>query len=366
MSNVTALERIEKPTGALALTSDQIQWTPAQRAALAQIGLDKADDANLSVFLHYCQRTGMDPFTRQIYMIGRWDRHASRLKYTIQMAIDGFRIIAQRSLQYAGQTEPQWCGPDGVWKDVWVDHTRPPVAARIGVLRHGWPQPTYAVAHFAEFAPMRDGKLEPMWQRMPANQIAKCAEAAALRKAFPNDLSGMYVPEELEKDAEFPTMDAPTAAEPEKIDWDTKLDEARGDYDKLRALWSLAKGLEPNNLALLERIAEAGEAAKQAAEQPPDVVDAEVVDDPKASTARMASKGQLQKLAIVLGDRGLKDRATRLAVLSDRVKRPLASTAELTATEADTLLKLFSDDSADALIADILAHLANGTQAGAA
>jgi phage recombination protein Bet len=366
MSNVTALERIEKPTGALALTSDQIQWTPAQRAALVQIGLDKADDANLSVFLHYCQRTGMDPFTRQIYMIGRWDRNAGRLKYTIQMAIDGFRIIAQRSLQYAGQTEPQWCGPDGVWKDVWVDHTKPPVAARIGVLRHGWPQPTYAVAHFAEFAPMRDGKLEPMWQRMPANQIAKCAEAAALRKAFPNDLSGMYVPEELEKDAEFPTMDPPTTPEQEKVDWDTKLDEARGDYDKLRALWSLARGLEPNNLALLERIAEAGEAAKQGTAQQPDVVDAEVIEDLKDPAKRPASKGQLQKLAIVLGERGLKDRSQKLAVLSARVNRTLTSTTELSSSEADTLVKLFGDDSADALVADILAHLSDSAEAGVA
>lgn len=357
MSNVTALERIEKPTGALALTSDQIQWTPAQRAALAQIGLDKADDANLSVFLHYCQRTGMDPFTRQIYMIGRWDRNAGRLKYTIQMAIDGFRIIAQRSLQYAGQTEPQWCGPDGVWRDVWVDHTKPPVAARIGVLRNGWPMPTYAVAHFAEFAPIRDGKLEPMWARMPANQIAKCAEAAALRKAFPNDLSGMYVPEELEKDAEFPTMERPATPEAEKVDWDAKLDEALGDYDRLRGLWSLAKGLEPNNLELLERIAEAGEAAKQAAAHQPEVVDAEVVEDPKGPTNRPASKGQLQKLAIVLGERGLKDRAQKLAVLSVRLKRTLASTAELTSSEAENLVKLFGDDSADALVADILAHL---------
>jgi phage recombination protein Bet len=282
MSNVTALERIEKPTGALALTSDQIQWTPPQRAALAQIGLDKADDANLSVFLHYCQRTGMDPFTRQIYMIGRWDRQTGGLKYTIQMAIDGFRIIAQRSKQYAGQTEPQWCGRDGVWKDVWVDHTTPPVAARIGVLRHGWPQPTYAVAHFAEFAPMRNGEPEAMWKRMPANQIVKCAEAAALRKAFPNDLSGMYVPEELEKNDEYSIVEQPAKSEPEQIDWNERIAEIATDYPKLQDLWREAKGLEPNNLELLERIAAAGTAAKDAAEQQPEVVDAEVVDEPTA------------------------------------------------------------------------------------
>lgn len=277
--SITALERVEKPTGALALNPSQALWTKAQRAALAQIGLEKADDANLAMFLHYCQRTGMDPFTRQIYMIGRWDKTSGRLKYTIQMAIDGFRIIAQRSLQYAGQTEPQWCGPDGAWRDVWVDHSTPPVAARIGVLRHGWPQPTYAIAHFAEYAPMkRDGSgLEPMWKRMPANQISKCAEAAALRKAFPNDLSGMYVPEELEKNDEYQVVEQPVKPEPERIDWDARIAEVAADYEALKKLWTEAKGFEPNNLELLERIAAAGMAAKDAAEKQPDVVDGEVV-----------------------------------------------------------------------------------------
>lgn len=365
MSNVTALERVEKPAGALALNADQSRWTPEQRAALAQIGLEKADDANLAMFLHYCQRTGLDPFTRQIYMIGRWDSRAGRLKYTIQMAIDAFRIIAQRSLKYAGQTEPQWCGPDGVWKDVWVDHTRPPVAARIGVLRNGWPMPTYAVAHFAEFAPTKDGKLEPMWARMPANQIAKCCEAAALRKAFPNDLSGMYVPEELEKDADLPTVEPPAKPEQEQVDWDAKFAQADGDYEKLRDLWFLANGLEPNNLELLERIAAAGEAAKQLAEQQ-QPVDAEIVEEPKDSVKRPASNGQLQTLNIVLGERGLKDRTKKLAVLSDRLKRPLTSSAELTVAEAADMLKQFSDPSADALIADILANLPAATEVGAA
>lgn len=284
------IEKIEQPTGVLALTSDQSGWTETQKAALVQIGLEEAPDADLSVFLHYCQRTGMDPFTRQIYMIGRWDGRAQRKKYTIQMAIDGFRIIAQRSHQYAGQTEPQWCGPDGVWRDVWVDHQRPPVAARVGVLRHGWPAPTYGVAHFAEFAPTnKDGVLEPMWRRMPANQIAKCAEAAALRKAFPNDLSGIYVPEELERADEIQVPESLAKTEPDPIDWDARIVEVEGNHDGLRSLWSEVKGLEPNKLELLERIAALGEAAKVAAEAAAaeaNIVDAEVVDEPAEEPAQ--------------------------------------------------------------------------------
>ncbi len=273
------VERIEQPTGVLALANDQSGWTDVQRAALVQLGLEKAPEADLSVFLHYCQRTGMDPFTKQIYMIGRWDGRSQSTKYTIQMAIDGFRIIAQRSLQYAGQTEPQWCGPDGVWRDVWVDHRNPPVAARVGALRHGWPAPTYAVAHFSEFAPKKkDGALELMWQRMPANQIAKCAEAAALRKAFPNDLSGIYVPEELERADEIQVPESVAKTEPEPIDWDARIVEANGDVDALRALYDEAKGIDPNNLELAERLAAAGKAAKEAAAQV-EVIDAEIVGD---------------------------------------------------------------------------------------
>lgn len=296
-----AIEKIEQPTGVLALASDQSGWTDTQRAALVQLGLEKAPEADLSVFLHYCQRTGMDPFTRQIYMIARWDGREQRNKYTIQMAIDGFRIIAQRSHQYAGQTEPQWCGLDGVWRDVWVDHTAPPVAARVGVFRQGWPAPTYAVAHFKEFAGTDNkGALTRMWRQMPANQIAKCAEAAALRKAFPHDLSGIYVPEELERADEIQVPESVARTEPERIDWDARIAEIKADPEKLRDLWSEAKGLEPNNLELLERIAAAGKAAKEAAEAvaaEAEVVDAELVDEPTEASAEPSEEELTEALS---------------------------------------------------------------------
>lgn len=279
------IEKTEQPTGVLALTSDQAGWTETQKAALAQIGLDKAPDADLSVFLHYCQRTGMDPFTKQIYMIGRWDGKEQRTKYTIQMAIDGFRIIAERSRQYVGQTEPLWCGPDGVWRDVWT-FAEPPVAAKIGVLRQGWPAPTYAVAHFKEFAAKYGNSLTAMWQQMPANQIAKCAEAAALRKAFPHDLSGIYIPEEMEQADQIRVPESLAKTAPEPIDWDARIAEADGDVNALRALYDEAKGIDPNNLELAERLATAGKAAKEAAEAAAqtEVIDAEIVADGEQPT----------------------------------------------------------------------------------
>jgi len=178
--------------GVLVVTSNQYFWDDKQLAALKQIGLENAPKGELGVFLHYCQRTGLDPFARQIYMISRGG------KYTIQASIDGLRIVAQRSGKYGGQTPTFWCGQDGVWKDVWLEST-PPTAAKVGVYVLGNEHPTWAVAKFESYSVSYSGKLSGLWAKMPDLMIAKCAEALALRKAFPQDLSGVYTSEEMEQ-----------------------------------------------------------------------------------------------------------------------------------------------------------------------
>lgn len=175
---------------ALVVSQDQKTWEQNQLAALKQLGLENASQGDLALFLHYAQRTGLDPFSRQIYMIGRGG------KYTIQSSIDGLRIIAQRSGEYAGQTAPMWCGADGNWKDVWLEST-PPVAAKIGVYRKGFTEALWAVARLDSYAPKYQGKLSGLWVTMPDVMLAKVAESLALRKAFPNDLSGIYTTEEM-------------------------------------------------------------------------------------------------------------------------------------------------------------------------
>ena len=105
----------------LAITTDQTYWSAQQISALKSLGLAQADSGDLAFFFHQAQRTGLDPFARQIYMINRGG------KYGIQTSIDGFRIIAQRSGEYAGQAGPYWCGEDGQWVDVWLKST-PPIA----------------------------------------------------------------------------------------------------------------------------------------------------------------------------------------------------------------------------------------------
>ena len=179
---------------ALAVTTDQPFWNEMQLAALAQIGVQGAPAADLAVFLNYAQRTGLDPFARQLYMIGRNSQQGK--KWTIQASIDGLRIVAERSGDYAGQVGPEYCGADGVWRDVWVGKDAP-VAARVGVLRHGFNVPLYAVAYYDEYAQTYNGKPTQMWESKPLLMLAKCAEALALRKAFPNDLAGLYTADEM-------------------------------------------------------------------------------------------------------------------------------------------------------------------------
>lgn len=164
-----------------------------------------ATDDEFQLFLGVCQRTNLDPFARQIYSIERKTWNSSTKSYdvtrSIQTGIDGFRVIAERTREVDGQEGPFWCGPDGIWKDVWLDSNLPPVAARVVIHRKGAKLPFVGVARFDAYAQFyKDGnewKLTQMWNRMGDVMIAKCAEALALRKAFPMQLGELRTTDEM-------------------------------------------------------------------------------------------------------------------------------------------------------------------------
>jgi phage recombination protein Bet len=181
MSNI-----VKSDQAVLTYTKEQIELIKQQIAP-------RATDSELQLFLYQCQRTGLDALSRQIYAIHRSVKDGNNYaqKMTIQTSIDGFRVVAERSGSYAGQGEPEFVEQDGKI-----------ICCKVRVYRFAKDGTRYeaavGVAYWDEYV-----QNTPLWTKMRHTMIAKCAEALALRKAFPQDLSGLYTSEEMSQaDAE--------------------------------------------------------------------------------------------------------------------------------------------------------------------
>lgn len=177
------------------MTTALALWTPEQTQLISTTIAPGCSADELRLFAYACQRTGLDPFSKQIYAIRRRQKQSDgnyAYVMTIQAGIDGLRSIAERTGQLDG-SETYWCGEDGQWADVWLS-SKPPAAAKTIIHRKGSSHPFVGVARFADY-----NAGQGLWSKMPAAMIAKCSEALALRKAFPADLSGVYSTDEMQQ-----------------------------------------------------------------------------------------------------------------------------------------------------------------------
>lgn len=289
---------------ALVLQADQDRWNDQQLAALRQLGLEDAPEGDLAVFFHVAQRTGLDVFAKQIHMIGRnsksWDPQTRsekwETKYTIQTGIDGYRVTMNRAAQRAGDVveyaDTEWCGEDGQWVDAWVSKT-PPVAARVVIFKNGRRNP--GTAMYSEYVQTYTDKKtqtavpNSMWAKMPAGQLAKCAEALAIRRAYPQDFAALYLDEEMGQ------ADNPPPAAPQRGGLSGALAGQRGGSDR-----------------------------------------------PESPVLDM--KGDLAKrMFATLNDAGISEREKRLEFVTDVLGREFTTTSAMTDAEAEAVIAAATD-----------------------
>lgn len=240
--SATAAIELHTPRGSLTLRPNQTAMDPEQKAALLAIGIDLVNDPgilpHLRAFTHMCQIRDLDPWAREAYLIGRGE--GDKRKYTMQTGIDGYRKLAADTGRFIRVVERLWTGKDDddrsyyrddrgimrrVWFDQWPESRGWPGAAKV-IIEH-WNEErteiieTEAVADWGMYAPMvpawewgeRRGQkifqknpdgtqkmdLNDMWSKGAPHMLAKCAEALAIRMAFPRRTSGIYTHEEMHR-----------------------------------------------------------------------------------------------------------------------------------------------------------------------
>lgn len=181
-------------------------------------------DDELDVFLHVCKRTGLDPFLKQIYPVKRSTKQPNgsyRDTLIIQTGIDGYRLIAERTGKYAPGREPTFVYDE---EKRLMSSTAYVKKQTIDGTWHEVP----ATAFYDEYyQKTKTGEPTRFWKDMPHGQLSKCAESLALRKAFPEPLSGLYTQEEMQQsevldEAPVKVLEAPK--EEENVELELPLD----------------------------------------------------------------------------------------------------------------------------------------------
>jgi phage recombination protein Bet len=193
-------------------------YTGAQLALIKRTVAKDTNPDEFDLFMAVARMKALDPFSKQISAIVFNKDKPDKRNMSIITTIDGMRAMAARS----GRYRPDEDEPAITYDDALRCSTNPlgivKAVVRIYIADNakggGW-KPVSGVAYWDEFAPIKDewafdeaankrkptGKqtLDGNWPKMGRIMICKCAEAQALRKAFPEDLSGIYEGSELDR-----------------------------------------------------------------------------------------------------------------------------------------------------------------------
>lgn len=174
---------IDQKTGQLMLTSKHLDLIKTQIAPTAT-------PEEFDLFIMMARRTRLDPLLKQLYFFKYKDRRESERQgkdvyspATYVTSIDGYRIIAHRTGYFDGVDEPEY---------KYINNKL--YSCTIKVYKKGSSHAFAATVKFDEYNTSKQ-----MWAKMPETMIAKVAEAHALRKAFPQDLSGIYTTDEMDQ-----------------------------------------------------------------------------------------------------------------------------------------------------------------------
>lgn len=138
-----------------------------------------ASNEELAYFIQVCKKTGLDPFSKQIYSVPRGGQR------TIQVGIDGLRLIADRTGRYIPGREPTYTYDKNGNLEAATAYVKK-------LAKDGTWHECASTAYWSEF-----NAGQGLWKKMPRTMLAKCAEAACLRKCFPGEMSGIYAEDEM-------------------------------------------------------------------------------------------------------------------------------------------------------------------------
>lgn len=195
------------------------RYSPVQRDQLRALqGCGDASDADLDMLFAVAERTGLDPWLREIYLIGRRTKVGGyrgeperwETRWTVQAGIDGLRAVTHRHAAHLGHVarigRPTFYDHDGGTRPIWLAAWGTPAAVEVTV-SVGDGEAT-GIATWDEYCQTKkDGQPTQMWREKGPTMLAKCAEAQAHRKICPLS-AGVYVADEMPRQrAEATRMD---------------------------------------------------------------------------------------------------------------------------------------------------------------